>query len=90
MHFGQTDAVHAAWQVTLDQAFAEHPARFAPTLTPDAFVHRRVAALDIPALPVDTDTLVTDHIALDRLVEDGLEELLHNADQHIKILVDPA
>ena len=28
VHFGQTDAVHAARQVTLDRAFAEHPARF--------------------------------------------------------------
>ena len=28
VHFGQADAVHAARQVTLDRAFAEHPARF--------------------------------------------------------------
>ena len=28
VHFGQTDAVHAARQVTLDRAFAEDPARF--------------------------------------------------------------
>lgn len=35
------------------------PARLAPTVTPDAFVQRRLAALDIPALPVDTDSLVT-------------------------------
>ena len=28
VHFGQVDAVHAARQVALDRAFAEHPARF--------------------------------------------------------------
>jgi hypothetical protein len=28
VHFGQVDAVHAARQVALDGAFAEHPARF--------------------------------------------------------------
>ena len=28
VHFGQADAVHAARQVTLDGAFARHPARF--------------------------------------------------------------
>jgi transposase InsO family protein len=28
VHFGRVDAVHAARQVTLDRAFAEHPARF--------------------------------------------------------------
>jgi hypothetical protein len=28
VHFGQTDAVYAARQVTLVRAFAEHPARF--------------------------------------------------------------
>ena len=38
----------------------------------------------------DTDVLISDHIPLDRLIEDGLEELLHHADRHVKILVDPA
>ena len=38
----------------------------------------------------DTDVLISDHIPLDRLVEDGLEELLHHADRHVKILVDPS
>jgi (R,R)-butanediol dehydrogenase/meso-butanediol dehydrogenase/diacetyl reductase len=38
----------------------------------------------------DTGVLISDHIPLDRLVEDGLEELLHHADRHVKILVDPA
>lgn len=28
VHFGQVNAVHAARQVALDRAFAEHPARF--------------------------------------------------------------
>lgn len=47
---------------------AEHPARFAPTVTPDAFVHRRVAALDIPALPIDTDSLVTSRRPLSEIL----------------------
>jgi hypothetical protein len=47
---------------------AEHPARFAPTLTPDAFVHCRVAALDIPALPVDTYVLVTSRRPLSEIL----------------------
>lgn len=37
----------------------------------------------------DAPTLVSDHIPLGRLVDDGLEELLHHADRHVKILVDP-
>ena len=28
VHYGQTDAVHAARQVTLDQAFRDNPERF--------------------------------------------------------------
>jgi (R,R)-butanediol dehydrogenase / meso-butanediol dehydrogenase / diacetyl reductase len=38
----------------------------------------------------DSSVLITDHIALDGLIADGLEELLNNADQHVKILVDPS
>jgi (R,R)-butanediol dehydrogenase/meso-butanediol dehydrogenase/diacetyl reductase len=38
----------------------------------------------------DSSVLVSDHIPLERLVEDGLEELLHHADRHIKIMVDPS
>jgi hypothetical protein len=34
--------------------------------------------------------LISDHIPLDSLIADGLEELLNNADQHVKILVDPS
>jgi (R,R)-butanediol dehydrogenase/meso-butanediol dehydrogenase/diacetyl reductase len=37
----------------------------------------------------DPATLISDHISLDRLVDDGLEELLHHGDRHVKILVDP-
>jgi len=37
----------------------------------------------------DAAAMITDHIALDDLVDLGLEELLHHADAHIKILVDP-
>jgi hypothetical protein len=33
--------------------------------------------------------MISDHIPLEGLIDDGLEELLHHADQHIKILVDP-
>jgi (R,R)-butanediol dehydrogenase / meso-butanediol dehydrogenase / diacetyl reductase len=36
------------------------------------------------------EVLISDHIPLDRLVEDGLEELLHHADRHVKVLVDPS
>jgi (R,R)-butanediol dehydrogenase/meso-butanediol dehydrogenase/diacetyl reductase len=38
----------------------------------------------------DPTVLISDHIPLDRLIDDGLEELLHHADAHVKILVDPA
>ncbi len=54
-------------------------------------------AIDYPATlsmlasgAFDTDVLISDHIPLDRVIEDGLEELLHHADQHVKILVDPS
>ena len=38
----------------------------------------------------DAGTLISDHIPLDRLIEDGLEQLLHHSDRHVKILVDPS
>jgi (R,R)-butanediol dehydrogenase / meso-butanediol dehydrogenase / diacetyl reductase len=54
-------------------------------------------ALDYPATlamlangAFDTNLLISDHIALDRVIEDGLEELLHHADRHVKILVNPS
>ncbi|WP_328914755.1 MULTISPECIES: plasmid mobilization relaxosome protein MobC [unclassified Streptomyces] len=45
-----------------------HPERFAPTLTPDAFVHRGVAALDVPSLPVESDGLVTSRRPLSEIL----------------------
>lgn len=39
---------------------------------------------------IDVDTMVSDHVALDDLVDRGLEELLHHHDRHVKILVDPS
>jgi len=39
---------------------------------------------------LDGPGMISDHIALEQLVDHGLEELLHHADRHIKILVDPA
>lgn len=54
-------------------------------------------AVDFPATlqmladrTFDPTVLISDHIPLERLVEDGLEELLHHADEHVKILVDPS
>jgi (R,R)-butanediol dehydrogenase/meso-butanediol dehydrogenase/diacetyl reductase len=38
---------------------------------------------------VDAPAMITDHLALDQVVELGLEELLHHSDRHVKILVDP-
>jgi (R,R)-butanediol dehydrogenase/meso-butanediol dehydrogenase/diacetyl reductase len=38
----------------------------------------------------DSTVLISDHIPLHRLIEDGLEELLHHADHHVKIMVDPS
>jgi (R,R)-butanediol dehydrogenase/meso-butanediol dehydrogenase/diacetyl reductase len=38
----------------------------------------------------DSEVLISDHIPLERVVDDGLEELLHHADRHVKILVDPS
>jgi (R,R)-butanediol dehydrogenase / meso-butanediol dehydrogenase / diacetyl reductase len=54
-------------------------------------------AVDFPATlamlatgAFDANVLISDHIPLDSLIADGLEELLNNADQHVKILVDPS
>jgi (R,R)-butanediol dehydrogenase/meso-butanediol dehydrogenase/diacetyl reductase len=54
-------------------------------------------AIDFPATlamlaagTFDAGVMISDHIPLDRLIEDGLEELLHHADRHVKILVDPS
>jgi (R,R)-butanediol dehydrogenase / meso-butanediol dehydrogenase / diacetyl reductase len=37
---------------------------------------------------VDAPRMISDHVPLDDLVDRGLEELLHHADRHVKILVD--
>ncbi|QMU67126.1 plasmid mobilization relaxosome protein MobC [Streptacidiphilus sp. P02-A3a] len=42
--------------------------RFAPTVTDDDFVQRNVAALDIPALTVETDQLVTSRRPLSEIL----------------------
>ncbi len=53
-------------------------------------------AIDFPATlamlasgALDASAMISDHVPLERLVEDGLEELLHHADHHLKILIDP-
>jgi (R,R)-butanediol dehydrogenase/meso-butanediol dehydrogenase/diacetyl reductase len=62
--------------------------RFTMTYEPDVDFPATLAMLANGAF--DTDVLISDHIPLDRLIEDGLEELLNHADRHVKILVDPA
>ncbi|WP_333769315.1 plasmid mobilization relaxosome protein MobC [Streptomyces sp. IBSBF 2435] len=47
---------------------AGQPSRFAPTVSSDAFVHRRIAALDVPRLPVDTDKLVASRRPLSEIL----------------------
>jgi hypothetical protein len=54
VHFGQVDTVHAARQVALDRAFAEHPARFVnkapvPFAKPTATWINRPAPKAVPA-----------------------------------------
>jgi putative transposase len=53
VHFGRVDAVHAARQVALDRAFAEHPARFVnkapvPIAKPTAIWINRPAPKVVP------------------------------------------
>ena len=54
-------------------------------------------AIDFPATlamlasgTFNADVMISDQIPLERLIDDGLEELLHHADSHLKILVDPS
>ena len=61
--------------------------RFTMTYEPDIDYPTTLSMLASGAF--DSDVLISDHIALDRVVDDGLEELLHHADRHVKILVDP-
>ena len=62
--------------------------RFTMTYEPDVDFPATLSMLARGAF--DTDVLISDHIPLDRVIEDGLEELLNHADRHVKILVDPA
>jgi len=61
--------------------------RFAFTYEPDIDFPTALGLLASGA--VDARAMVTDHIPLEALVDDGLEALLHHADEHVKILVDP-
>lgn len=61
--------------------------RFTMTYEPDVDYPTTLSMLASGAF--DAGVLISDHIPLERVVEDGLEELLHHADRHVKILVDP-
>jgi threonine dehydrogenase-like Zn-dependent dehydrogenase len=61
--------------------------RFSMTYEPEIDFPTTLAMLASGAF--DADVMISDHIPLERLIEDGLEELLHHADNHLKILVDP-
>jgi hypothetical protein len=70
VHYGQIDAVHAARQVTLDQAFRENPERFVKKPpTPAGQTNRRMdqsATTEKPDLnvcPDDIERLATPHAA---------------------------
>jgi len=60
------------------------------TMTYDPAVDFPVALGLLATGAVDADAMITDHIPLERVVDLGLEELLHHADRHVKILVDPS
>jgi (R,R)-butanediol dehydrogenase / meso-butanediol dehydrogenase / diacetyl reductase len=62
--------------------------RYSMTYEPAVDFPATLAMLATGAL--DANVLISDHIPLDSLIADGLEELLNNADQHVKILVDPS
>jgi (R,R)-butanediol dehydrogenase/meso-butanediol dehydrogenase/diacetyl reductase len=62
--------------------------RFTMTYEPDVDFPATLSMLAGGAF--DHEVLISDHIPLERLVDDGLEELLHHADRHVKILVDPS
>jgi (R,R)-butanediol dehydrogenase / meso-butanediol dehydrogenase / diacetyl reductase len=61
--------------------------RFAFTYEPEIDFPTALALL--ASGEVDAGAMITDHISLGALVDDGLEALLHDADEHVKILVDP-
>jgi (R,R)-butanediol dehydrogenase / meso-butanediol dehydrogenase / diacetyl reductase len=83
----------AGWQeqARLDMGVAmakEIEIRFALTYQPEKDFP---IALDLLSSGgVDASGLISDHIPLARVVDLGLEELLHHNDRHIKILVDPS
>ncbi len=60
------------------------------TMTYEPAVDYPVTLAMLASGAFDTDVLISDHVPLDRLIEDGLEELHHHADRHVKILVDPS
>jgi 2-desacetyl-2-hydroxyethyl bacteriochlorophyllide A dehydrogenase len=62
--------------------------RFAITYVPE--IDFPIALSLLASGGIDGPGLISDHIALDHVVDMGLEELLHHSDQHIKILVDPS
>ena len=39
---------------------------------------------------LDADAMITAHVPLEQVVEEGLHELLHHNDAHVKILIDPS
>lgn len=83
----------AGWQAQadVDMGYAmakEVDIRF--TMTYDPEIDFPAALRLIAERKADPDLLISDHIRLRDVVELGLEELLHNSDAHVKILVDPA
>ena len=73
------------WNAYYDK---EIDVRFTMTYQPD--VDFPVALALLASRAVDPAAMISDHIPLADLVDRGLEELLHHADRHVKILVDPA
>jgi threonine dehydrogenase-like Zn-dependent dehydrogenase len=62
--------------------------RFSITYEPEIDFPTTLAMLAGGAF--DAGVMISDHIPLARLIDDGLEELLHHPDHHVKILVDPS
>jgi (R,R)-butanediol dehydrogenase / meso-butanediol dehydrogenase / diacetyl reductase len=83
----------AGWQeqgrVDMGIAMAkEIDIRFTMTYEPEVDFPAAMALL--ANRTADPDLLISDHIPLRHVIDQGLEELLHHNDRHIKILVDPA